>query len=249
MSRNVWRVLDAAFAFLFAFAVVVQFNDPDPLKWVLIYAAAAWASLLSALGRVTRLLPSAIAAAALLWASTIVPRVVGRVPFRDMFAEWEMQNAGVEESREMYGLLLIALWMGLVAMRATRRLVRPTALPGLIILTLVPQDVSTRMLGAPEAEFKEPFTTISSVRPLRDGCAIVTDRREKLLQLVDLRAQTARPVGRTAPAVQVLSYFSARSVPNIELAWPGKRHTYVYSPGAGTTKVASTVWPGDARVV
>ena len=127
MVKNVWRALDAVFALLFMFAVVVQFNDPDPLKWVLIYAAAAWASFLSALGRVTRLLPSGIAAVALLWAATIVPRVVGRVPFADMFREWEMQNAGVEESRELYGLMLIAVWMASVAMRATRRSLRPAA--------------------------------------------------------------------------------------------------------------------------
>lgn len=127
MVRKVWRLLDAVFALLFVFAVVVQFNDPDPLKWVLIYAAAAWTSVLSALGRVTRLLPSGVAAVALLWAATIVPRVVGQVPFADMFREWEMQNAGVEESRELYGLILIALWMASVAMRATRRSLRPTA--------------------------------------------------------------------------------------------------------------------------
>lgn len=127
MARTVWRVLDALFALLFAFAVIVNLNDPDPLTWVLIYAAAAWASFLSALGRVTRLLPSGIAAVALLWAATIVPRVVGQVPFADMFREWEMQNAGVEESRELYGLILIALWMASVAMRATRRSLRPAA--------------------------------------------------------------------------------------------------------------------------
>jgi hypothetical protein len=127
MIRKVWRLLDGVFALLFVFAVVVQFNDPDPLKWVLIYAAAAWASLLSALGRVTRLLPSGVAAVALLWAATIVPRVVGQVPFADMFREWEMQNAGVEESRELYGLILIALWMASVAMRATRRSMPPRA--------------------------------------------------------------------------------------------------------------------------
>jgi hypothetical protein len=100
--------------------VVVQFNDPDPLAWVLIYLAAAWASLLSALGRVSRLLPLAIAAVALLWAAAIVPRVVGQVPFAEMFGAWEMKSEAIEESREMYGLLLIAGWMAVIAMRARR---------------------------------------------------------------------------------------------------------------------------------
>lgn len=121
MARIVWRLLDAVFALLFVLAVIVNLNDPDPLAWVLIYAAAAWTSFLAVLGRPSRALASAVAAVALLWAATIVPRVVGQVPFGDMFAAWEMQNAGVEESREMYGLLLISLWMATIALRGRRR--------------------------------------------------------------------------------------------------------------------------------
>ena len=121
MARIVWRLLDALFALLFALAVIVNLNDPDPLAWVLIYGAAAWTSFLAVLGRPSRALASAVAAVALLWAATIVPRVVGKVPFGDMFGAWEMQNAGIEESREMYGLLLIALWMAAIALRGRRR--------------------------------------------------------------------------------------------------------------------------------
>lgn len=121
MARTVWRLFDAAFALLFVLAVIVNLNDPDPIAWVLIYAAAAWTSFLAVLGRPSRALASAVAAVALLWAATIVPRVVGKVPFGDMFGAWEMQNAGVEESREMYGLLLIALWMAAIALRGRRR--------------------------------------------------------------------------------------------------------------------------------
>lgn len=204
MARSIWRTLDAVFALLFAIAVVVQFNDPDPLKWVLIHAAAAWASLLSALGRVTRLLPLAVAAAALLWAAMIVPRVVGQVPFGDMFADWEMQNAGVEESREMYGLLLIALWMSVVAMRARRAVKRPSLVvfavlcsaPGCGAPPPLTDAAATRTIETAEVEFAEPFTSVSSVRVLRDGRVLVADSREKVLQLVDVVAQTAQPVGR-----------------------------------------------------
>jgi hypothetical protein len=35
-----------------------------------------------------------------------------------MFEEFEMKNIGVEESREMYGLLLVAGWMAVLAHRA-----------------------------------------------------------------------------------------------------------------------------------
>ena len=64
MARTVWRLLDAVFALLFVLAVIVNLNDPDPIAWVLIYAAAAWTSFLAVLGRPSRALASAVAAVA-----------------------------------------------------------------------------------------------------------------------------------------------------------------------------------------
>jgi Transmembrane family 220, helix len=109
---------------LFTFAALLQLNDPDPVRWFAVYALAAAACLLSLLGRSRWALPALLWAAALAWAATIAPRVVGRVPFGDMFSAWEMHNAGIEESREMYGLLIVAAWMAVLALRARRGSVR-----------------------------------------------------------------------------------------------------------------------------
>lgn len=106
-----WRLADSLFLLMFLFSVVVQFNDPDPLAWAAIYGLAALACALSLLGRLRPWLPGLIAAVAVLWGINIAPRVVGRVPFLEMFGAFEMKDLGVEESREMYGLLLIAAWM------------------------------------------------------------------------------------------------------------------------------------------
>ena len=111
------KVADAAFLLLFAFSVVVQVNDPDSLPWLLIYGAAAIACFLSITGRLPWQLPVVVGIIALAWAATIAPRVIGHVPFQDMFAEFEMKDIGVEESREMYGLLLIGGWMALLGHR------------------------------------------------------------------------------------------------------------------------------------
>ena len=105
----------------FALSVVVQFNDPDPLLWATIYAVAALVSWLEIRRRTMPWVPAVIAAASLVWAGMLAPRVIGKVPFGAMFAEFEMANVGVEESREMYGLVLIALWMIAVATAAWRR--------------------------------------------------------------------------------------------------------------------------------
>ena len=106
---------------LFAFAVVVQINDPDPFAWMAIYGLACLACVLALLRRGHWLVPAFVGAVAIIWAATIAPRVLGQVPFLDMFREFEMRDMGIEESREMYGLLMIAAWMTVLALSARRR--------------------------------------------------------------------------------------------------------------------------------
>jgi hypothetical protein len=116
LDGPVWRVADGLFLLLFAFSVVVQVNDPDPLPWIAIYSAAALACLVS--GQLHWIFPAGVGLVALAWAATLAPGVIGTVPFLAMFEEFEMKNIGVEESREMYGLLLVAGWMAVLAHRA-----------------------------------------------------------------------------------------------------------------------------------
>jgi hypothetical protein len=111
---------------LFACSVVVQFNDPDPFGWVALYAAAAGACALSLGRRLRWWFPAVVAAAALVWASTIAPRVVGIVPFLEMFGAFEMKSVAIEESRELYGLALTAGWMAVLSVRTARRAGRRT---------------------------------------------------------------------------------------------------------------------------
>jgi hypothetical protein len=110
-----WRIADGIFVLLFAFSIVVQVNDPDPLPWIAIYGAAAIASLMA--GSAHWMFPVAIGLVALAWAVTLAPNVIGQVPFLEMFEEFEMKDIGVEESREMYGLLLVAGWMAVLGHR------------------------------------------------------------------------------------------------------------------------------------
>lgn len=120
MAHRIWRVADGLFFLMFLLSVIVQFNDPDPIRWAAIYGAAALVCLLSLIGRVTKWQPLVVGAIALVWAMTIAPRVIGRVDPKSMFSAWEMKSEGIEESREMYGLLIVAFWMALVAVRAER---------------------------------------------------------------------------------------------------------------------------------
>jgi len=116
-----WRIVDVAMIAAFLFSIVVQLNDPDPLVWVAIYALAGTATLVGLFGRGHWAFPAIVGIVALAWAMSIAPRVVGRVPFLDMFGAFEMANVGIEESREMYGLLLIGAWMAVLTARWARQ--------------------------------------------------------------------------------------------------------------------------------
>ena len=120
------RIANLVFTLLFALAVVVQYNDPDPLGWMAIYGAAAAACGLSVARRCPRWLPPAILLVAALWAFSLARGGASDVAtFFDLFAEWEMKNVRYEEAREMWGLLIVAGWMavltglGLTDARAT----------------------------------------------------------------------------------------------------------------------------------
>lgn len=120
MATRLWQLADVFFFLMFTLSVLVQFNDPDPVRWAAIYGAAALVCLASLLARQVRRPALVVGAVAFVWALTIAPRVIGKVNPASMFSAWEMKNSGIEESREMYGLLLIAAWMALTAVRAER---------------------------------------------------------------------------------------------------------------------------------
>lgn len=124
MKATAWTVANVLMTLAFAASVVVQYNDPDPLPWMALYGAAAAISGLEITRRVRPVFPALLSAVALVWAATLAPRVLGKVPFGDMFAEFEMRNPGIEESREMYGLLLVSTWIAAVAIAAWRRRAR-----------------------------------------------------------------------------------------------------------------------------
>jgi Transmembrane family 220, helix len=119
-SRAV-RILDLTMAALFAFAAVLQLNDPDPSRWLAIYATASVLSLPVAFRRpVWRSACIAVAVVALAWAAFIVLLGPGASEYGHMFEAWEMKSPAVEEAREASGLLIVAAWMIVLFLRGRR---------------------------------------------------------------------------------------------------------------------------------
>jgi Transmembrane family 220, helix len=113
---SLFRVASGFMAAVFLFAAAVQYNDPDPVRWMAIYGLAALVCGLALAGRLPRLAPIVVGLAALIWAATIAPGVVGRVSVGDLFESFTMKSQPVEEAREMGGLLIVTAWMGLLAL-------------------------------------------------------------------------------------------------------------------------------------
>jgi hypothetical protein len=105
------KILNYVMAACFLFSAIVQYNDPDPIVWMLIYGLACVACALAIAGRLNWTFPAAIGLAALAWALTLAPNVIGKVSFGELFAAFEMKDERIEVAREFGGLLIIVFWM------------------------------------------------------------------------------------------------------------------------------------------
>ena len=116
-----FRALNWVMGALFLLAVAVQYNDPDPVIWMLIYGAAfAVCVAQAARGSVPRAAPLIVMVIALAWSVEIMLGGPAANAYAHMFDAWEMKTASVEEARESTGLLIVAAWMLVVALAQPR---------------------------------------------------------------------------------------------------------------------------------
>jgi Transmembrane family 220, helix len=78
-------------AALYVVSLGLQYNDPDPVRWMLIYGFAAVASAALPLRRWAIGLAVLTAIVATVWAATLVPEFLGRV---GSLAAWRSWLAG-----------------------------------------------------------------------------------------------------------------------------------------------------------
>jgi uncharacterized membrane protein len=117
----VFKVANWVMLAAFLFSVAVQYNDPDPIRWMLIYGLAGLACILELRGRLKWYLPAAVGAIAFLWAASLARYVIGKTTFGEMFQSFDMINTVVEEAREMGGLLIVAGWMAVLVVVSKRK--------------------------------------------------------------------------------------------------------------------------------
>ena len=94
------RILLSVIALTMAASVVVQYNDPDPIRWMALYAATGACAVLALLGRPS-VLPALPLAASLVWLALLAPSVTS----------W---STTVETARESGGLFIAAFFSALL---------------------------------------------------------------------------------------------------------------------------------------
>ena len=124
--RTALRVLHGIMVPLFGLCVAVQYNDPDGLQWMVLYASALVLALLGALGAPPRWPAALVAVFAVLWACVQLPSFETCIGVKNAcFSSFEMhEDLVAEEAREVGGLLIVAFWSVVVLMDANARLRR-----------------------------------------------------------------------------------------------------------------------------
>ena len=109
MGTRLFGLINLGIAAFFALFAIVQYNDPDPLLWMVIYGLTALACVLFSLKRLPPEAAAGWGALVLLLGLYLAFRVVSQ---RQYFFD--------EEGREMMGAFLVSLWMAVLYLRGRR---------------------------------------------------------------------------------------------------------------------------------
>ena len=112
------KILNLIFLLAFLLAALLQYNDPDPIRWVAIYIAAATLCKLQHFNQITPIFPVLLLIICLAWIGMLVPSLTQGVAWTDILDSLAMKTKAVEEAREIGGLVLVASWSAVIAINS-----------------------------------------------------------------------------------------------------------------------------------
>ena len=108
-------------AVLFTVFVALQLNDPDPIRWMVIYCAAAISCALLPSRKRVAVLAVVVGLVAAAWGGYIGSQVFDQLAISDLWLKMSEKGGAVEVGRETGGLAIVAVAMlATAAFRATR---------------------------------------------------------------------------------------------------------------------------------
>lgn len=116
-----FRIASYVMGALLVVCVALQYNDPDPIRWMAMYGAAAIVALL--LPAKKQLVPAGylVAAVALVWGAYLLYDVWGRMEVPDLINKMSEKGGAVEEGRESGGLAIAGVWLVFASWFRSRR--------------------------------------------------------------------------------------------------------------------------------
>ncbi len=115
------KVVNAVFVLLFALSAALQYNDPDPWRWVAMYLASAGAALLAMHRRHGWIAAFFVGVFAAVWSAILWADSAPHVSYADFVGKMSEKGGKVEVMREAGGLTIVAVWLAVVAMVGWRR--------------------------------------------------------------------------------------------------------------------------------
>ena len=118
----VWyRVACYVMAALLLVCVALQYNDPDPIRWMAMYGSAAVTSALLPHDKRAVVLGYVIVAVSLIWAIVLLTGIWGKVEVADIVNKMSEKGGAVEEEREFGGLAIVGVWTLFASIYRSRR--------------------------------------------------------------------------------------------------------------------------------
>jgi hypothetical protein len=116
----VFRVVNWVMAGLLLASAALQYNDPDPLGWAVLYGAAAMACVQLGRWRWHQVPPILVGLAAAAWAGYLVPDLIDQARPADLMKSMDDKGGAAELAREFTGLMIVVAWMAVLAWVARR---------------------------------------------------------------------------------------------------------------------------------
>jgi len=103
------KIVNITLTLIFIVFAAIQFNDPDPLFWIIIYGFVAVISALATFGKYYNL-PTIIGmVVSFVWAGILFPSIIELVTeheLKDLTANMHADREYIEKARESFGLLI-----------------------------------------------------------------------------------------------------------------------------------------------
>jgi uncharacterized membrane protein len=105
------KIFNGILTILFILFAAVQFNDPDPIVWVIIYSAVAVISGFAVVGKYNKNVIVTVIGICIVWMLTLVPGVVDWIEegMPSITGSMKAESPYIEYLREFLGLFIALL--------------------------------------------------------------------------------------------------------------------------------------------